>query len=29
MEDHRLRMFENTALKGIFEYKRGEVTGRW
>jgi hypothetical protein len=28
-DEHRLRVFENTALRGIFETKRDEVTGDW
>jgi hypothetical protein len=28
-EDHRLRVFENRALRGIFGPKRDEVTGEW
>jgi hypothetical protein len=28
-EEHRLRVFENRVLRGIFEPKRGEVTGGW
>jgi hypothetical protein len=27
-EEHRLRVFENRVLRGIFEHKRDEVTGR-
>jgi hypothetical protein len=29
MEEHRLRMFENRALRQIFGPKRDEVTGEW
>jgi hypothetical protein len=29
MEEHRLRVFENRVLRGIFESKRDEVTGEW
>jgi hypothetical protein len=28
-EEHRLRMFENGVLRGIFGHKRDEVTGEW
>jgi hypothetical protein len=28
-EEHRLRVFENTALRGIFGPKRDEVIGGW
>jgi hypothetical protein len=28
-EDHRLRVFENRVLRGIFGPKRDEVTGEW
>jgi hypothetical protein len=28
-EDHRLRVFENRVLRGIFGPKRYEVTGEW
>jgi hypothetical protein len=28
-EEHKLRMFENRALRRIFGPKRGEVTGQW
>jgi hypothetical protein len=28
-EEHRLRAFENRALRGIFGPKRDEVTGEW
>jgi hypothetical protein len=28
-EEHRLRMFENRVLRGIFVSKRDEVTGEW
>jgi hypothetical protein len=28
-EEHRLRMFENSVLRGIFGPKRDEVTGEW
>jgi hypothetical protein len=28
-EDHRLRVFENRVLRGIFGPKRDEVTGGW
>jgi hypothetical protein len=28
-EEHRLRVFENRALRRIFEPKRNEVTGGW
>jgi hypothetical protein len=28
-EEHRLRVFENRVLKGIFGPKRDEVTGGW
>jgi hypothetical protein len=28
-EEHRLRMFENRVLRGIFGPKRDEVTGEW
>jgi hypothetical protein len=28
-EEHRLRVFENWALRRIFEPKRDEVTGEW
>jgi hypothetical protein len=28
-EEHRLRVFENRALRGIFGPKRDEVTGEW
>jgi hypothetical protein len=28
-EEHRLRLFENTVLRRIFEPKRDEVTGGW
>jgi hypothetical protein len=28
-EEHRLRVFENRALRGIFCPKRDEVTGDW
>jgi hypothetical protein len=28
-EEHRLRVFENRVLKGIFGLKRDEVTGGW
>jgi hypothetical protein len=29
MEEHRLRVFENRVLRGIFGPKRDEVTGEW
>jgi hypothetical protein len=29
MEKHRLRVFENRALRKIFETKREEVVGGW
>jgi hypothetical protein len=29
IEEHRLRVFENRVLRGIFGPKRGEVTGDW
>jgi hypothetical protein len=29
MEEHRLRVFENMALRRIFGPKRDEVTGDW
>jgi hypothetical protein len=29
MEEHRLRVFENRVLRGIFGPKRVEVTGSW
>jgi hypothetical protein len=29
MEEHRLRVFENRVLRGIFGQKRDEVTGGW
>jgi hypothetical protein len=29
MEQHRLRVFENRVLRGIFGPKRDEVTGQW
>jgi hypothetical protein len=29
MEEHRLRVFENMVLKGIFGRKRDERTGGW
>jgi hypothetical protein len=28
-EEHRLRVFENRVLRGIFEPNRDEVTGGW
>ena len=28
-EEHRLRVFENRVLRGIFGAKRDEVTGEW
>jgi hypothetical protein len=28
-EEHRLRVFENRVLRGIFVPKRDEVTGEW
>ena len=28
-EEHRLRVFENKALRKIFGAKRGEITGEW
>ena len=28
-EERRLRVFENRVLRGIFEYRRDEVTGEW
>jgi hypothetical protein len=28
-EEHRLRLFENRVLRGIFGLKRDEVTGGW
>jgi hypothetical protein len=28
-EEHRLRVFENRVLRGIFGPKRDEVTGEW
>jgi hypothetical protein len=28
-EEHRLRVFENRVLKGIFDMKRDEVMGDW
>jgi hypothetical protein len=28
-KEHRLRMFENNVLRGIFGPKRNEVTGEW
>jgi hypothetical protein len=28
-EEHRLRVFENRVLRGIFGPKREEVTGEW
>jgi hypothetical protein len=28
-EGHRLRVFENRVLRGIFGLKRDEVTGEW
>jgi hypothetical protein len=28
-EEHRLRLFENGVLRGIFGTKRDEVTGEW
>jgi hypothetical protein len=28
-EEHRLRVFENNLLRGIFEQKRNEVIGGW
>jgi hypothetical protein len=28
-EEHRLRVFENRVLRGIFGLKRDEVTGEW
>jgi hypothetical protein len=28
-EEHRLRVFENRVLRGIFGPKRGAVTGEW
>jgi hypothetical protein len=28
-EEHRLRVFENRVVRGIFGPKRGEVTGEW
>jgi hypothetical protein len=28
-KEHRLRVFENRVLRGIFGPKRDEVTGRW
>jgi hypothetical protein len=28
-EEHRLRVFENRVLRGIFGQKRDEVTGEW
>jgi hypothetical protein len=27
--EHRLRVFENRVLRGIFGHKRDEVTGEW
>jgi len=29
MEEHRLRVFENRVLRGIFWAKGDEVTGEW
>jgi hypothetical protein len=29
MEEHRLRVFEDRVLRGIFEHKGDEVTGEW
>jgi hypothetical protein len=29
MEKHRLRVFENRAVRRIFETRRDEVTGEW
>jgi hypothetical protein len=28
-EEHRLRVFENRVVRGIFGPKRNEVTGEW
>jgi hypothetical protein len=28
-EEHRLRVFENRVLRGVFGVKRDEVTGEW
>ena len=28
-EEHRLRVFENRVLRGMFGPKRGEITGEW
>jgi hypothetical protein len=28
-EEHRLRVFENRVLRGIFGHKRDEITGEW
>jgi hypothetical protein len=28
-EEHRLRVFENSVLRGIFKPKRDEATGQW
>jgi hypothetical protein len=28
-EEHRLRVFENRVLRGLFGAKRDEVTGEW
>jgi hypothetical protein len=28
-EEHRLRVFENRVLRGVFGHKRDEVTGEW
>jgi hypothetical protein len=28
-EEHRLRVFENRVLRGVFGFKRDEVTGDW
>jgi hypothetical protein len=28
-EEHRLKVFENRVLRGIFELKRKEATGEW
>jgi hypothetical protein len=29
MEEHRLSVFENRVLRGIFALKKDEVTGKW
>jgi hypothetical protein len=29
IKDHRLRMFENRILRGLYGLKRDEVTGGW